>query len=135
MKVFRCNKTRLPHSLVARSVSKPVIPVLDTGIHSVNHPQMKQFCVYILASKKNGTLYVGVTSNLAKRVFEQRRGLYDGFSKKYSIKRLVWYEMQDSAIAAIQREKNIKSWNREWKIKLIEEMNPEWFDLYLSLNR
>ena len=95
----------------------------------------KRFFVYILASEKQGTLYAGVTSDLARRVFEHREGLYDGFTKKYSVKRLVWYEVHDTAASAIGREKAIKKWKRQWKIDLIEAENPDWFDLYRSLNR
>ena len=94
---------------------------------------MKQFYVYILASKKNGTLYIGVTSNLRKRNYEHREGLYDGFTKKHSIKRLVHYEIFETATTAIQREKNLKDWKREWKIELIEGGNPDWHDLYDTL--
>ena len=95
---------------------------------------MKQFYVYILASKKNGTLYVGVTSDIRKRIYEHREGLYDGFTKQHSIKRLVWYEVHDTVATAIQREKNLKDWKREWKIELIEDKNPDWNDLYSTLS-
>ena len=91
---------------------------------------MKNFYVYILASKKNGTLYVGVTSGLAKRVYEHKNGLVDGFTKKYNVHNLVWYEVHDSAESAITREKQIKKWNRAWKLELIEKENPGWDDLY-----
>ena len=92
----------------------------------------KQFCVYILASDRNGTLYVGVTSNLAKRIWEHKQDLVKGFTKEYGIHKLVWYEQHESAESAITREKRIKKWNREWKIRLIEEANPYWNDLYLK---
>jgi len=95
---------------------------------------MKQFYVYILASKKNGTLYVGVTSDIRKRIYEHLEGLYDGFTKQHSIKRLVWYEVHDTVATAIQREKNLKDWKREWKIELIEDKNPDWNDLYSTLS-
>jgi putative endonuclease len=85
----------------------------------------KLFAVYILASRPYGTLYVGVTSNLPKRVWEHREGLADGFTKEYGIKQLVWYEVHGEAIPAITREKQIKKWNRQWKINLITAMNPE----------
>ena len=94
----------------------------------------KRFFVYLLASEKRGTLYAGVTSDLARRVTEHREGLYDGFTKKYSVKRLVWYEVHDNAASAISREKAIKKWKRQWKIDLIEAENPDWFDLYRSFN-
>ncbi len=90
----------------------------------------KQFCVYILASKKNGTLYVGVTSALAQRVWQHKNKLVAGFTAKYQVDKLVYYEVHDDANSAIRREKQIKKWNRAWKIELIEEMNPTWRDLY-----
>jgi len=90
----------------------------------------KQFRVYILASGRNGTLYVGVTSNLVQRVWQHKEGAVPGFTQKYNVKQLVWYEMHDDAESAILREKRIKKWNREWKIDLIERFNPYWSDLY-----
>lgn len=90
----------------------------------------KQFYVYILASQRNGTLYTGVTSNLVKRVWQHRNGEIDGFTKKYDVKRLVYYETHQTAEPAIKREKKIKKWNRQWKLRLIEEDNPDWKDLY-----
>ena len=91
---------------------------------------MNQYYVYILASKKNGTLYIGVTRDLVKRCYEHKHDLVEGFTKKYQVHTLVYYETHDSAIEAIVREKQIKKWNRNWKIRLIEEMNPDWRDLY-----
>ncbi len=91
---------------------------------------MKQYYVYILASQKNGTLYVGVTSDLVKRVYEHKQNLADGFSKKYSVYDLVYYEQHNEVDEAILREKQIKKWNRKWKIRLIEEKNLGWSDLY-----
>jgi putative endonuclease len=96
---------------------------------------MKRFWVYIIASRKNGTLYTGVTSGLARRAWEHRQGAVDGFSSRHRVKRLVYYEEHPTAEAAIQREKNIKHWSRQWKIQLIESTNPAWNDLYLQLNR
>ena len=93
----------------------------------------KAFCVYILASGRNGTLYVGVTSNLVKRVWEHKEGIVDGFTKEYRVKHLVWYEQHESAEGAIAREKQIKKWNRAWKIRMIEESNPYRHDLYTSI--
>jgi putative endonuclease len=93
----------------------------------------KRPCVYLLASKRDGTLYIGVTSDIIKRVWEHKSDLVDGFSKRYSVHLLVWYEQHIDMTAAIQREKAIKKWKREWKINLIEEQNPEWEDLYESL--
>ncbi|TAN42587.1 MAG: GIY-YIG nuclease family protein [Nitrospirae bacterium] len=91
---------------------------------------MKNFYVYILASKRNGTLYTGVTSDLIKRIYEHKNNLVDGFTKEYHIHSLAWYEIHDTAEAAIAREKQIKKWNRTWKLKLIEKDNPDWRDLY-----
>lgn len=90
----------------------------------------KQPSLYILASARNGTLYVGVTSMLIKRVHEHRQDLVDGFTKKYRVHMLVYYEIFDDMLSAIAREKQIKAWHRAWKIALIERMNPEWRDLY-----
>jgi putative endonuclease len=95
----------------------------------------KAFCVYMLASARNGTLYIGVTSDLVRRVWQHREGLADGFSKKYRTSILVWYEQHDTADSAITREKQIKKWNRGWKIRLIEETNPYWNDLYKQITR
>jgi putative endonuclease len=93
----------------------------------------KKPCVYILASDRNGTLYVGVTSDLVKRVWEHKNDLVPGFTKRYSAYDLVWYEMHDSMESAIAREKAIKEWKRQWKLELIERENPEWKDLYSGL--
>lgn len=94
---------------------------------------MKQPCVYLLASKPNGTLYVGVTSNLIQRVWQHKNDLVEGFTKRYSVHTLVWYEVHENMESAIAREKAIKEWKRVWKIALIEKMNPEWRDLYDEL--
>jgi putative endonuclease len=94
---------------------------------------MKQPCVYIVASKRHGTLYTGVTSNLPKRAFEHREGLVEGFSAKYGCRILVWYEVHETMIAAITREKQIKAGSRAKKLTLIETSNPEWEDLYKTL--
>jgi putative endonuclease len=93
----------------------------------------RQPCVYILASKRNGTLYTGVTSNLLKRVWEHKNNLVEGFTSKYGVHTLVWYELHDSMDSAIQREKAIKNWKRVWKLKVIEKMNSRWHDLYSDL--
>jgi len=90
----------------------------------------RQPCVYVLASKRNGTLYVGVTSNLIKRVWEHKQHFVAGFTQKYRVDRLVWYELHETMESAISREKAIKSWKRSWKIRSIEAVNPEWRDLY-----
>jgi len=93
----------------------------------------KQPAVYIAASKRNGTLYAGVTSNLPGRVWQHRNGTFEGFSKKYGCKLLVWFEAHETMEAAITREKQIKEWQRSWKLRLIEQDNPKWDDLYESL--
>ncbi len=93
----------------------------------------EDFFVYILASKGRGTLYIGVTTNLPKRVYEHKNGLADGFTKKYGVHRLVYYEAAKDAATALLRERQMKKWRRGWKIRLIEEHNPEWADLYESL--
>ncbi len=92
-----------------------------------------KFCVYIMANRPNGTLYVGVASNLLRRVYEHKAGMVEGFTKQYGIKILVWYEVHENAEAAITREKQIKEWKREWKINRIKEINPEWNDLYQEI--
>ena len=92
-----------------------------------------QYYVYLLASQRNGTLYAGVTRDLLKRVWEHKNGTVDGFSKRYAVIRLVWYEVHDDVRNAIAREKEIKRWNRAWKIKLIEKKNSGWNDLYETL--
>ena len=89
-----------------------------------------RYFVYILASKRNGALHVGVTSNLAGRTYEHKQDLRDGFTKKYGVHRLVWFEEFGDVSAAILREKRIKKWRRAWKIELIEKMNPDWTDLF-----
>ena len=94
---------------------------------------MKEPCVYLLASRRNGTLYVGVTSDLVKRVWQHKENLVDGFSKRYGVHRLVWYERHDSMESAIHREKAIKEWKRRWKLELIEKQNPQWRLLYEDL--
>jgi len=91
---------------------------------------MKQPCVYILASKKKGTLYIGVTSNLIQRVWEHKNNVVKGFTKKYQVHDLVWYELHDNMDFAITREKKLKKWRRDWKIELIEKENIDWLDLY-----
>ena len=92
-----------------------------------------QPCVYMLASKRNGTLYTGVTSNLLKRIWEHKNHVVEGFTKKYNINALVWYEIHETMDSAISKEKAVKNWKRAWKIKVIEENNPQWRDLYKDL--
>jgi putative endonuclease len=95
---------------------------------------VKQPCVYILASRRNGTIYIGVTSSLIQRAWQHREELADGFSKAYQVKRLVWYEIHATMESAILREKALKKWERAWKLRLIERMNPDWLDLYPTLS-
>jgi putative endonuclease len=93
----------------------------------------KQYYIYILASKKHGTLYVGVTGNLIERVYVHKQKYIEGFTKKYGVDKLVYYEIHEDIYEAIVREKRIKKWNRQWKIKLIERTNSRWLDLYYVL--
>lgn len=93
----------------------------------------KEYYVYILASKRNGTLYIGVTSDLIKRVYEHKQRLVEGFTEKYDIHQLVYFETTSDIEGAIKREKQLKKWNRAWKIELIEKVNHEWHDLYNDL--
>ena len=90
----------------------------------------RQYYVYILASQPNGTLYIGVTNNITRRVWQHRQGLVEGFTKSYNVHRLVYCETFARPIDAIQREKRLKKWNRAWKVQLIEAANPGWKDLY-----
>ena len=89
--------------------------------------------VYILASKRNGTLYIGVTSDLVKRIWEHKNNVVEGFTKRYGIHTLVWYELHESMQSAIEREKKLKEWKRAWKMELIEASNPNWHDLYETI--
>jgi len=95
----------------------------------------EQFYVYIMSNHKDGTLYIGVTSNLPARVFEHKNELIEGFTKKYHLRNLVYYEVYEDAYSAIAREKQLKKWKRDWKIKLIEKMNPRWQDLYSDITQ
>jgi putative endonuclease len=94
---------------------------------------MKLPCVYLLASQRNGTVYVGVTSDLVQRIWQHKNDLAEGFTKRYGVHMLVWYEECGTMEAAISREKAIKEWKRAWKIRLIENRNPEWKDIYNEL--
>jgi putative endonuclease len=87
-------------------------------------------CVYMLASQRNGTLYLGVTSDLLRRLWQHRNGEVDGFTRDHSVHRLVWFEQHDTMLSAITREKQLKKWKRDWKLRLIEEGNPYWHDLW-----
>jgi putative endonuclease len=91
---------------------------------------MNSYYVYILGSRKNGTLYIGVTNNLVKLIWQHKNGVVEGFTKKYNVDKLIYFEESSDINSAITREKQLKKWNRAWKIKLIEEFNPTWKDLY-----
>ena len=90
---------------------------------------LMSFFVHILASRRNGTLYFGMTDDLARRTWQHRTGVVAGFTKKYGVKILVWYELDESRESAFKRERQLKKWNRAWKLRLIEQMNPQWRDL------
>ena len=91
---------------------------------------MNSYCVYIMASRQNGTLYIEATNNLARRIYEHKNDLFEGFTRKYGVHRLVYYEQYHDIELAIQREKQMEKWNRQWKINRIQEQNPDWKDLY-----
>jgi putative endonuclease len=95
-----------------------------------NDRKMKNYYVYILASEKNGTLYIGMTNNLAERTYQHKTDLIEGFTKKYQVHNLVYFEHFGDASSAINREKQLKKWNRQWKINLVEKENPQWNDLF-----
>jgi putative endonuclease len=94
---------------------------------------MNNYYVYILASRRNGTLYIGVTSDLIKRIYQHKNNMAEGFTKKYAVHMLVYFEVTGNAESAILREKQLKAWNRSWKVELIEKENPLWNDLYFGL--
>ena len=94
---------------------------------------MKTYYIYILASERNGTLYIGVTNNLIRRIYEHKNDLIEGFTNKYNVHKLVYYEQVNDVYSAMQREKRLKKWKRKWKLGLIESVNPDWNDLYEEL--
>ena len=94
---------------------------------------MKQPCVYMMASKRNGTLYIGVSSDLVQRIWQHKQGVVEGFTKRYGVHNLVWYELHETMESAIAREKAMKGWKRAWKFALIEKENPDWRDLYADV--
>ena len=108
---------------------------LVPAIHELQTWPMRGGWVYIVTNKPNGILYTGVTSNIARRAWEHREGIVAGFTSRYGVERLVWCEHHDSMISAIQREKNMKHWPRAWKVRLVLAMNPDWHDLYETLNQ
>jgi putative endonuclease len=95
----------------------------------------RQYYVYIMASAPYGTLYVGITNDLVRRAWEHRNDLVDGFTRSYGVHRLVWYEVHGAPYEAITREKQIKKWNRDWKVNLIQQRNPDWQDLFDAIAR
>ena len=97
--------------------------------------EIKRFWVYMLASQKNGTLYIGVTSELIQRTWKHKEEFYEGFTKKYGVTILVWFEEHTTAESAIRKEKRLKKYPRQWKINLINEINPEWKDLYDEITK
>src|SRR5689334_10900641 len=109
------------------------MPRLDRGIHGNIIIFMAEYYVYIIASKRNGTLYIGVTSNLVKRIWEHKTKMIKGFTSKYKVDKLVYFEQHNDIQQAIQREKRLKEWPRKWKIDLIHSMNPQWIDLYTEI--
>ncbi len=120
-------------------IQSPVIPAPCPSVASSEggkagiQEMFMNCCVYILASSRNGTLYIGVTSNLSKRIYEHKSGAAEGFTKKYHVHTLVWYECTESIEVAITREKQLKAWKRGWKLELIEKENLTWRDLYEEL--
>ena len=115
-----------------RRLLQLVMAGLDPAIQSAELRRMREGHVYIMANKRNGTIYIGVTSNLSGRVYDHKEGRGGVFTRRYGLKMLVWYETYPSIADAIQRETSLKRWPRKWKLDLIEMMNPEWHDLYLS---
>ena len=110
-----------------------VYVVLSSRRKSGSRIFMRSYYVYILASKRNGALYIGVTSDLKKRVHQHKNNLINGFTKKYRVHHLAYFETTNNIRSAIQREKQMKEWKREWKIRLVQQVNPEWNDLYDTL--
>jgi putative endonuclease len=110
-----------------------VMAGLVPAIHARRHSTMRGGWIYIMTNRPNGTLYTGVTNDLSRRVFEHREERIDGFTKRYGLKSLAYYERHDDIRVAIQRERNMKHWPRAWKVRLILDMNPEWRDLYEEL--
>jgi putative endonuclease len=106
---------------------------LVPAIHVLHHPRMRAGYVYFMTNKPNGILYTGVTSELVQRVHQHKTGAFPGFTRRYGLKRLVYFEAYDDISTAIQREKTIKHWSRAWKVRLILATNPQWRDLYDSL--
>ena len=115
------------------SVTPRVTFVTPTKVGVQSKMNNLNYFVYIMTNKRNGTLYIGVTNDLKRRVYEHKEKLVGGFTKNYNLKNLVYYELHNNPKAAIKREKQLKEWKRLWKLKLIEEKNPEWIDLYYEI--
>ena len=131
---FRSSGKRVPGQFTGEERDcKNVIPA-KAGIQEGWLGVAKQFFVYIMASRRNGTLYIGVTSNLIQRVWNHKQGLVEGFTSKYQVGMLVYLEPHETAESAITREKQLKKWERAWKIRLAEHSNPEWRDLYWTIS-
>jgi len=120
-------------SVIPDLIRNPVISSFRRMPESSKEIVNRQPAVYILTNRRNGTLYIGVTSDLVKRVWQHKNNMIEGFSKNYNLHELVWYELHDSMESAILREKRLKDWKRSWKLKLIESINPDWQDLYDSI--
>jgi putative endonuclease len=105
----------------------------EVNLHSRTPVIAMAYYVYLLASGKHGTLYIGVTNDLIRRGYEHRSKAVDGFTRRYGIDKIVWYEVYEDVLSAIAREKELKKWRRDWKIRLIEEQNPNWMDLYPAI--
>jgi putative endonuclease len=125
----------MARSAFCATVPPGVIPGrrVATSPESISPACAMNFYVYLLASKKHGTLYLGVTNDLVRRGHEHKAGHGDSFSKRYGVTKLVWFETYDDAPTAIAREKELKKWRRDWKVRLIEESNPNWDDLYSAI--
>ena len=115
-----------------KTYTNTTLPRLDRGIHSSQN-ELMDYYIYIISNKRNGTLYIGMTPNLIKRVWQHKNKVVKSFTQKYNLTMLVYYEQQADAWHAKQREKRLKEWKRQWKIELIESMNPEWKDLYENI--
>ncbi len=131
--MFCLNSDSLSNSVFRSSFRRVTPDPIRGGIQLYGREVSKQPAVYILASKRNGTLYIGVTSDLVKRIWEHKNDMVEGFTERYCVHRLVWYELHETMRSAIEREKRLKEWKRAWKLELIESNNPGWQDLYNGL--
>jgi len=129
MKAFHSSFRRKPESRICQYPELGPAPDFDPGETTMD----KQPAVYILASKRNGTLYIGMTSDLVKRIWQHKNNMVEGFTKRYGVHQLIWYELHENMKSAIEREKRMKGWKRKWKLELIESMNASWQDLYNTI--